>query len=166
MRRHGFALAETLVAVAIGGLLATTLLAVNIDYIRLAKGAFALLQDDQTQARLAPAVGFRQDPCSQPDAVLRTDGHVLTMDAGGTAATLLRLDHGRFLGRGGLSLSEAAASSRFRAVSATQTTGAAWPGRSMALVEDADGPKAVFSLRCDVPEVCDLDALSKACRGF
>jgi type II secretory pathway pseudopilin PulG len=168
MKVRGFALAELMIAVAIGGMVLTGLIWLQVDYVALAKRVGELGAPFAAGARLQRAVAA-EARCGQPGAVLQlsdNDGLVAVKSGQSTSLIILARD-GR---RTTLSASTGGAASftepvQVLAGSATLADGASRPGWSVGAVEAGGATIAVLGARCDLPEVCDYDRAADRCRG-
>ena len=142
----GFALTETLVALAIAGLIVTALVWLQVDYLALAKRALG-------QGRLSPeAAALRQtarsfDNCAYPQAVL----------AGTDQALAARSPDGD------LPLMPLPSRDSLRVVTARGPDGQPRSGWSSAIVTHNGAPVAVLAQRCDLPELCNYDMAKDKC---
>jgi hypothetical protein len=154
MRRRGYALSELLVALAVTGLIVSVLTFLNVDYVGLARRVADIAQPFEAGRRAE--ADFNADRCTTPAGLLAAgDNEVVAQtplastpvlsvsameeargNAGGPAARPLRL------------VVESTAPSR----------------RSLAAVEIGGATVGVVAPRCDLREVCDLDAANAMCR--
>jgi hypothetical protein len=159
MRAAGYALAELLVAVAIAGLIVSSLMFLNVDYVGFARRVVDI-QGPFAMGRRAEASG-NLDRCADPGATL-TPGEnqvvaqdrkqaatVLTLAANGDVTTLVTPQ-----GSAGKS------SHPVRII----VQSAPAPGGSMASIEVGDATVGVIATRCELAELCDYDVTNATCR--
>ncbi len=144
----GFALTETLVALAIAGLIVTALLWLQVDYIALARRAIAQGRPD-ADARALQQQARAFDNCASPKAILAET-------PGGVASRVGELDTPLI----GLS-----SKAQARSVAALGPDGKPRGGWSSAAITRGGATIAVIALRCDLPELCNYDMAKDECRG-
>jgi hypothetical protein len=144
----GFALTETLVALAIAGLIVGTMVWLQVDYLALARRAVAMGRPDadarflQQQAR-----GF--DNCASPKASLARSSYGLAARVGELDTPLIGLP----------------AKAQVHTAAAVRADGQPRGGWSSASIEQRGATIAVIALRCDLPELCNYDMAKGECRG-
>jgi prepilin-type N-terminal cleavage/methylation domain-containing protein len=144
----GFALTETLVALAIAGLVVTALLWLQVDYIALARRAMAQTRPGSDAALLLQqAKAF--DNCAQPKAVLARTPFGLAAREGELDTPVMGLP----------------ARVEVRTAAAPGPDGQPRGGWSSASIERGGATIAVIALRCDLPELCNYDMAKGQCRG-
>lgn len=142
----GFALTETLVALAIAGLIVTALVWLQVDYLALAKRTLA-------QGRLSPeAAAMRQatrsfDNCAFPNGVLAASDQGLVTR----------------LADGDIPLMSLPPKTSAQAVAAVGPDGRPRAGWSSLAIARNGAPVAVLAQRCDLPEVCNYDMAKDQC---
>ena len=165
--KRGFALSETLVALAIGALILSVLLALHVNYIALVRNLTTGILDSRAGARLASHLNA--DPCAQPSAVFVETENGVAVQFGQTSQPVLTLqpdpEHGDRVGLiaaglGSIGLRDPVG---LRVVTAWDDAGQARPGRSAVIVETSRGVVATGAMRCDLPEICS-SASGNACR--
>lgn len=145
----GFALTETLVALAIAGLIVTALLWLQVDYLALARRAVAM---GRPPADLAGVQQMARDfdNCAAPRAVLaRSDLYGLALREGELETPVLGLPP------------------RTQVRVAVALDGQAQPrgGWSSASIERGGTTIAVVAQRCDLAELCNYDMAKGQCKG-
>ena len=159
MRPRGYALAELLVAVAIAGLIVSSLMLLNVDYVGFARRVVDI-QGPFAMGRRAEA-GGNLDRCFHSGATLTPgENQVVAEDKTHTDPVLtLAINSGSTT----LVTPQGSAGASSRPVRViVQSTPA--PGGSMASIEVGDATVGVIATRCDVAELCDYDVTNATCR--
>jgi len=164
---RGFALSETLVALAIGALILSVLLALHVNYIAMVRNLTTGIQDGRTSARLAARLD--EDLCAQPASTFIATETGVALQTGLLSQPFLTLqpdpkrgDRPRLISasQGSIDLRDPVG---MRVVTAWDATGQARPGRSAVIVETSRGVIATGAMRCDLPEICS-SAPGNPCR--
>lgn len=164
---RGFALSETLVALAIGALILSVLLALHVNYIAMTRNLTTGILDGRTSARLATRLSA--DPCALPSATFVDTGSGVAVQLGQVSQPVLTLrpdpEHGDRVGliAAGLGSIALRDSVGLRLATAWDAAGQARPGRSAVIVETSRGVVATGAMRCDLPEICST-APGSPCR--
>ena len=171
MRRRGargFALSETLVALAIGALILGLLLALHVNYVGFTGRLVAGILDARNAGRLNTRLNA--DPCAEPGATFVEDDNGVAVATGDSARRVLTLEpdqprqgHIRLVSAalGSIDLRDSVS---LRLVGATDADGRARPGRSAVIVETPREIVATGAMRCDLPEIC-ASAAGGSCRA-
>jgi type II secretory pathway pseudopilin PulG len=142
----GFALTETLVALAIAGLIVTTLVWLQVNYLALAKRTVAQGRPALEAAALRQAARSF-DNCAYPNAVLaRSDPGLALRTADGDVP-----------------LTSLPPKTSAHVVAALGPDGRLRDGWSSAAIARNGVPVAVLAQRCDLPEVCNYDMAKDQC---
>ncbi|MDQ0465742.1 type II secretory pathway pseudopilin PulG [Caulobacter ginsengisoli] len=144
----GFALTETLVAVAIAGLIVTALLWLQVDYVALARRALAQGRPD-AEVRSLQQQARTFDSCASPKATLAQSQFGLAARVGELDTPLMGLP----------------AKAQVRTAAAYRADGQPRGGWSSASIERRGATMAVIALRCDLAELCNYDIAKGECRG-
>jgi hypothetical protein len=159
MRAPGYALAELLVAVAIAGLIVTTLMFLNVDYVGFARRVVDI-QGPFAMGRRAEASGAL-DRCADPGATLTPgENQVVAQDKKQASPVLTLAING---GTSELVTPQGLAGKSNQPIRIVVQS-APSPGGSMASIEVGDATVGVIATRCDLAELCDYDATNAACR--
>lgn len=165
---RGFALSETLVALAIGALILALLLALHVNYVGFTGRLTTGLLDARTAGRLNTALNA--DRCAEPGGVFVADGDGVALAVGESVRRVLSLEpdqrrrgHVRLVSAelGSIDLRDSVG---LRVVGAFDADGQARPGRSAVIVETPREVVATGGMRCDLPEIC-ASARSGSCRA-
>jgi len=155
---RGFALSETLVALAIGALILGLLLALHVSYVGFTGRLTAGILDARAAGRLNARLN--RDPCAEPAALFVEDGNGVAVATGEAARRVLSLEpddrregHVRLVSAelGSIDLRDSVS---LRTVGAIDADGQARPGRSAVIVETPREIVATGAMRCDLPEIC------------
>jgi hypothetical protein len=163
---RGYVLSEALVAVAIGALVLSGLMALDVDFIGLTRRAADLGAPYRVGARLEQAVAGTHR-CDHGGAALAVQDGKVVLAQGQTADDFITLQSGpagTTVAAGGAS-GAVSGPARVVVLTAAQPDASARPGFGVASIEAQGAPIATASLRCDLPEICDYDPAKGVCRG-
>lgn len=161
MSRPGYALTETLAALAVGALIIGGLVFLHADYAAMSRRTLALAAPYRDGARLERAAGFAADPCRERGAVFAAPGSAVVVDRGDGspltpvlgAAGIGRETH--LFGPQGVAAGRVSGGPRLKVASAIQSDGVPRGGWSVASLEAGSEPIVLLAMRCDLPEVCE-----------